>query len=416
VPKISFPTKNISTTIDLDVEKLGQVFTPEIIVDLMISLKMNSKRTLEPSCGNGAFFNKINSSIVGIEIDSSKAPIDAIPIDFFNYPIEEKFDSIIGNPPYVRYQDIEPSTKLYLDSHLFDKRSNLYLFFIEKCIKHLSDNGELIFIVPREIIKSTSSQKLNNYIFQNGTITHFIDLGDSRIFDNAVPNCVIFRYEKGNFNRNVLYSNLFLNKEIKKISELNLKWNSTEFKVINGQMIFDKLRYEISLKDILEVKVGAVSGLDKIYADPKIGNLDFVFSETIKTGKTRKMFWPTSKTVGETVLKEFKNILISRKIRKFSENDWWQWGRSFPQNNLKRIYVNTKTRRSNPFFTHTCNNFDGSVLALFPYNQNLNLEDLCSMLNDLDWNNLGFYCDGRYIFSQNSLENCPVPNTFIKFK
>ncbi|MDO5760459.1 MAG: class I SAM-dependent methyltransferase, partial [Bacteroidota bacterium] len=183
-----------------NVEQLGQVFTPLIIVSQMLTLRKNSGKVLEPSCGDGAFFNNI-PSCVGIELDKTHCPKGALNMDFFDYPISEKFDTIIGNPPYVRYQDINPQIKAKLKSNLFDERSNLYLFFIEKCLKHLEHNGELIFITPRDFLKATSSIKLNEYIFSSGTITDIIDLGDSRIFKGFTLNCIIFRFEKDNFTR-----------------------------------------------------------------------------------------------------------------------------------------------------------------------------------------------------------------------
>ena len=139
-----------------DVKTLGQVFTPAEVVNKMLSLRKNFGRVLEPSCGAGAFFNAI-PNCVGIEIDSNHCPKNAYNMDFFDYPISEKFDTIIGNPPYVSFQDISESTKSKLDMQLFNSRANLYLFFIEKCIRHLTSHGELIFIVPRDFLKSTSS-------------------------------------------------------------------------------------------------------------------------------------------------------------------------------------------------------------------------------------------------------------------
>jgi adenine-specific DNA methylase len=92
---------------------------------------------------------------------------------FFAYPTTEQFDTIIGNPPYVRFQDVAVDTKKKLKSQLFDSRSNLFLFFIEKCVRHLKPGGELIFIVPREFIKLTAAKKLNAWLYAQGSITHF---------------------------------------------------------------------------------------------------------------------------------------------------------------------------------------------------------------------------------------------------
>ncbi|MGM9746791.1 MAG: Eco57I restriction-modification methylase domain-containing protein [Paludibacteraceae bacterium] len=374
----------------LNIETLGQVFTPPTIVAVMLQLCKNEGRVLEPSCGNGAFFNEI-PDCVGIECDSTICPQRALNMDFFDYPISEKFDTIIGNPPYVRFQDIDVNTKKKLHSSLFDERSNLYLFFIEKCIKHLNDGGELIFITPRDFLKATSSIRLNAFIYQNGTITDLIDLGDQKIFKGATPNCIIFRFEKGNFLR---------------------KCNVTkQFLYNNGQLMFTNNLYPIRFRDIFFVKVGAVSGADKIFTSEQYGNADFVCSYTQKTGKTKKMIYKMQ----NAYLLQYRQELLQRKIRKFDITNWWQWGRDHFVSDAKRIYVNAKTRNKKPFFIHKCNNYDGSILAIFPHNQHCDLQKLCDMLNEVNWEELGFVCDGRYLFSQKSLENSCLPKSFQIF-
>lgn len=373
-----------------DVEKFGQVFTPQSIVSEMLLLRKNFGRTLEPACGSGAFFNNI-PNCVGIEIDETHCPAGAMNIDFFDYPATEKYDTVIGNPPYVRFRDIDQGTKKKLDSRLFDERSNLYLFFIEKCINHLNDKGELIFITPRDFLKATSSIKLNKFIYDSGTITDVIDLGDKHIFQGFSPNCIIFRFEKGNYSRktNVI----------------------KEFTICKGQLLFTENTYHIPFNDVFFVKVGAVSGCDRIFANEEFGNKDFVFSSTCKTGKTRRMIYG----IQNDYLLLHKNELLNRRIRHFDETNWAEWGRNLFISAEKRIYVNTKTRNPQPFFLHSCNNYDGSVLAVFPKNQDADLLQLCNNLNNVDWAELGFVCDGRYIFSQKSLENTILPGEFSAF-
>ncbi|GHR31528.1 hypothetical protein VN1251_13610 [Helicobacter pylori] len=205
----------------LDIKTLGQIFTPKNIVDFMLTLKQNHGSVLEPSAGDGSFLKRLKKA-VGIEIDPKICPKNALCMDFFDYPLENQFDTIIGNPPYVKHKDIAPSTKEKLHYSLFDERSNLYLFFIEKAIKHLKPQGELIFITPRDFLKSTSSVKLNEWIYKEGTITHFFELGDQKVFLNAMPNCVIFRFCKGNFSRIANESLQFVCKKAFCISSTNL--------------------------------------------------------------------------------------------------------------------------------------------------------------------------------------------------
>ena len=114
-------------------------------------------------------------------------------------------------------------------------------------------------------------------------------------------------------------------------------------------------------------------------------------------------------------LLQFKERLIKRKIKEFDETNWWQWGRSHYQSTEKRIYVNAKTRNKNPFFIHSSNDYDGSILAVFPKNQNVMIEEVCERLNEVNWYELGFVCDGRFLFSQKSLENALLPLVFKKY-
>lgn len=385
----------------MNIKHLGQVFTPENIVQAMLHLRRNTGSVLEPSAGDGAFLGAIPGAI-GIEIDKVKCPANALNIDFFDYPINHKFDTIIGNPPYVRFRDILPQTKAKLDLSLFDSRTNLYLFFIEKSIKHLKPNGELIFITPRDFLKATSSIKLNEFIYNSGTITDIIDLGDSRIFSGAVPNCIIWRFEKGNFSRKAKQSyNYYTQNKDTEIVEKT-------FTHYRGQLLFLSREYPLAFSDYFTVKVGAVSGLDTIFTSEKHGNMDFVCSTTFRTGETRRMIFNQK----SDYLLPHKEALLARRIIKFDESNWWMWGRSHYISDDKRIYVNTKTRNKKPFFTHPCPNYDGSILAIFPKDKTADIADLCDKLNSIDWEELGFVCDGRYLFSQKSLQNTPMPNIF----
>ncbi|MCZ0931906.1 MAG: class I SAM-dependent methyltransferase [Oligoflexia bacterium] len=366
-----------------DIKHLGQVFTSKYIVKIMLSMRKNKGSILEPSSGNDSFLKELEKNAIGIEIDRNYCKDKRVlNMDFFKYPLTNKFNTIISNPPYVRHQDILDKTKCFLDYSLFDKRSNLYLFFIEKCIKHLKNNGELILITPRDFLKLTSSRKLNEKLYNEGSITDYIELGDKQVFEGFSPNCLIWRWEKN------------------KKSKLTNKGDF--FNCLNGQIWFGN-RVKGTLGDCFNVKVGAVSGADKIFTNDKKGCTDFVCSETRNHKTTRRMIYNRK----DKSLLKYKKELIARKIRKFNENNWWEWGRKYHEKEGERIYVNCKTRHKNPFFISEKKAYDGSVLALFP-KENINLSKAVEKLNKTDWESLGFNCDGRLIFSQRCLSYAPI--------
>jgi adenine-specific DNA-methyltransferase len=112
-----------------DIAGLGQIFTPAAIVDCMKKLVRNGGRVLEPACGDGAFLKHFPGA-TAIEIDARHAPPGTRVMDFFELDEDERFSTIIGNPPYVRYQDISPRTRALTSSSILDGRANLYQFFV----------------------------------------------------------------------------------------------------------------------------------------------------------------------------------------------------------------------------------------------------------------------------------------------
>ena len=376
-----------------DVAQLGQVFTPPAIVERMLALRKNQGRVLDPACGDGAFSSRI-AGCVAIELDAAHCPPGALNSDFFAYPESERFDTIIGNPPYVKARDIAPSTRMLLRSRLLDGHSNLCMHFIEKCVRHLAPGGELILITPRDFLKATGAARLNAWLFDQGTITDFEDLGDAKIFAGATPNCAIWRFERGNLSH-----------------RLN---DGRRMVFSGGQLMFTRGIYSVPFNSVFYVKVGGVSGADAIFTNDELGNADFVCSHTAKTGETRRMIYD----VQHQFLEPFKQQLLARRVTRFDENNWWKWGRRHYVSDAPRIYVNHKTRVEQPFFLHPCNNYDGAVLALFPHRTDLSakqMQHMVDLLNELDWNELGFVCDGRFLFAQRALENTLLPEAFAEF-
>lgn len=361
-------------------ETLGQFYTPEYIVDFMINLIQNEGVIVEPSCGPGAFLNKLPEFAIGIELDPTTAHPKAKIMDYFDFT--QKADTIIGNPPYVRYQDILPETKVKLSNN-FDNRSNLYLFFIEHSIDLLNDNGELIFIVPRDFIKTTSSLKLNTRLFKEGGFTFWKEFGDKKVFEDAAPNVVIFRWVKG-ANHTIPVS------------------------IHNGYLTFSEENTEkkkVYLNTLFDILVGGASGANGVFIE-KTGNIDLVVSDTKKTGNTKKAHYVNAPT---EYLEKHKNTLMARRIRSFNEKNWWEWGRCIRHIEGPKIYVNNKTRDMQPFFTNESGWFDGSILALIPKENNkYDIQDLIDILNNTDWDAQGFLVGGRLVFGQRSLSNAYI--------
>ena len=127
------------------------------------------------------------------------------------------------------------------------------------------------------------------------------------------------------------------------------------------------------------------------------------------------MLWCLPGAPPPAALLAHKARLMARRIRSFDETNWWQWGRGYHQSAEPRVYVNNKTRRPQPFFVHPCTHYDGAVLAIFPRDPAVAVQALAAALNGVDWDDLGFVCDGRFLFNQRSLEQTPLPESFRAF-
>ena len=169
--------------------KYGQYFTPEIVADFMLSLANIDKQSavLEPACGKGVFLKLLEqkkyNNVTAYEIDSAlAAEFEGIRYEsFISAAIRKKFDLVIGNPPYIRWKNLEQELKDELAcSHLWNEYFNslcdyLYIFIL-KSIELLRENGQLIFICPEYWMNTTHSLGLRNFMIKNGyfeQIYHF---------------------------------------------------------------------------------------------------------------------------------------------------------------------------------------------------------------------------------------------------
>ncbi len=220
--------------------KYGQYFTPEIVAEFMVSLsdKNLNDKILEPSCGEGVFLDVLADrgfkNVIGYEIDKelSKEFTNVIYKSFVTEDFKEKFDLIIGNPPYIRWKNLEEELKQELsDNRLWKKYFNslcdyLYIFIL-KSIELLNDEGELIFICPEYWMSTTHSLSLRNYMAENGYFESIFHFNETPIFNNATVSTVVFKYIKSQQKKpNIKIAKYYKNKKLtKKILDDLLKGN-----------------------------------------------------------------------------------------------------------------------------------------------------------------------------------------------
>ena len=105
---------------------------------------------------------------------------------------KDKFDLVIANPPYVRTQVLgsDESKKL---SEIFglSGRTDLYHAFILAIVNVLEIGGELGIIVSNRFMTTKSGMSVRECFLTNFHLHHVFDLGDTKLFDEAVLPAVI---------------------------------------------------------------------------------------------------------------------------------------------------------------------------------------------------------------------------------
>lgn len=113
------------------------------------------------------------------------------------FGLEEKFDFVIGNPPYVSHDKIEKIDSLKSYS-VFSAFADLYCYFFEKALELSKDDGGVMFIVSNSFIKTDYGLRLRNLLGKENSIAKVVNIEGSQIFESAIVNTAIVQsFKKG---------------------------------------------------------------------------------------------------------------------------------------------------------------------------------------------------------------------------
>src|SRR3989344_8305542 len=263
---------------------LGQYWTKEEIVkrviDLLQSYKNYNKEIsiLEPSAGTRNFvkelekrgFNKIKECEIDEDLTSN-------PKDFFDFEKSSKFDLIIGNPPFTKYNvknsyfyPSKYSTVSFLENGLNKKeKMQIEKAFILKSIKHLkNEESSIAFVLPISFFIGNKNKETKKIILDNFS-TIVIYQNDKNWFEEPIPCCfailtniedykdkIILLYEDGNSANEILDKEKLLTEELIPKSFLYKKNNGNG----NGKYTLSKYLSEKRAKYQRDYKNNNISG------------------------------------------------------------------------------------------------------------------------------------------------------------
>ena len=254
---------------------LGQYFTREEAADKFIRTLLNYKKfgknikILEPSSGTGNFVKRLKkrgfTNIQECEIDEDL--VDK-PYDFFLFDLDKKFNLIIGNPPFTKYnvkdsyfyikdyshKKIKPSQ--YLTGKTLNKKKLLIEnAFILKSIKHLKDKSSVIgFVLPISFFIARKNKEIKEELMKRFN-TIIIYQNDKNVVDAPIPCCfAIFTNLEENDNKNKI---ILIHEDKKEVKEVLDNKDLAEEESIPKTFIYKKNnnREGASLSKFLSKKI-----------------------------------------------------------------------------------------------------------------------------------------------------------------
>ena len=226
----------------------GAFFTPSYIVDYIIETvnPQYNNKVIDLSCGSGAFIlgllkyyvsnhkktviQCIKDNIYGVDIlDYNikrckllivlfglihneivvEEDINIHVADSLKKKWEMKFDVVVGNPLYVKFQDLDENVRDYLLNNWETTKLgtyNLYFAFFELGLKVLKENGKLGYITPNNYFTSLSGEYLRAFFQSKKCVYKIIDFSCTKVFDVQTYTAITFLNKK--YNEGIEYDKI----------------------------------------------------------------------------------------------------------------------------------------------------------------------------------------------------------------
>lgn len=177
---------------------------------------LSSFHPILPDLSNNIFYGNSLLSTSDVPRD------DALEVNPFDFN-DKVFDLIVGNPPYMKTEDIKTFTpkekSLYEKGNRYRsayKQYDKYFLFIERALSLLKPDGYLGYIVPSKFMKVGAARELRNLIAKNAYLKTIISFGAHQVFtDKSTYTCIIVLEKKKNENFKYSEVNDFIGWEVR---------------------------------------------------------------------------------------------------------------------------------------------------------------------------------------------------------
>ena len=323
-------------------EKLrGGFYTPEPIASFILKWAFNGNKeldVLEPSCGDGVFLKEIQkgnyeyNSVTGIEFDkieaikSRKIELDKSKIinsDFHDFCIntKQKFNLIIGNPPYIRFQYFDReqqnfASEIFEKANLkYSKLTNAWVSFVVGSSLLLKEQGKIGFVLPAEILQVSYAQPLREFLVQFYNKINIVSF-EKLVFPDIQQEVVLLLCEK-----NKTKTHLIEHLELRDAEELG-KLDLSKLKSPKKKIDFKSNKWTFYFLE--QEEIDFLESLQTKKLIPKLG--EYAKVEVGITTGSNPFFTVPLTTVKEYNLEKYAKPLVGRSVQVpsaiFTKKDW----------------------------------------------------------------------------------------------
>lgn len=319
----------------------GGFYTPNPIAAFILKWAFNGDKKmdiLEPSCGDGVFLGEIQkggyqyNSVTAIEFDEIEAKkakriglvdTEVIQSDFHDFcrHTEKRFDLIIGNPPYIRYQYFDKQQQKYAAEIFgkanlkYSKLTNAWVSFVVGSSLLLKEQGKIGFVLPAEILQVSYAQTLREFLAHFYNKINIVSF-EKLVFPDIQQEVVLVLCEKNNTQKHLI-EHLEL-RDAKELPKLNVSRLQSPKKKID----FKSNKWTFYFLDQKEIDF--LERLQEQNRIPKLGEYATV-EVGITTGSNPFFTVPLS-TVQLYNLEKYAKPLVGRSVQVpsviFTEEDW----------------------------------------------------------------------------------------------
>lgn len=192
-------------------KSLGQYFTPNSIKEALLNQlpkDIKNLKILDPACGTGEFLLTAkkyfkNANLYGWDIDKNLVEISKKILPGANLKTadalfngdSDKFDFVVGNPPYFEFITSEKIKKRF--GNIINGRANIFSLFVYQGLNWLKDGGYLAYVIPPSMNNGAYFSKLRNFIVQNANIEYLRVLKNPKLFSGALQSTMLLVLKKG---------------------------------------------------------------------------------------------------------------------------------------------------------------------------------------------------------------------------